>query len=188
MLPNQCDIFNDFQCSNLYWWKKKIKMVAYCGWVLNGGKSQVSVYIHLFTNFHSDIPSQIFYMNYQEQIWTDPAGVVERRNYGNGESMSGIIAPTGAFSIRLQFTFFNTELGYDFVTIKSCTAIDCFQNSLLSSNSGSTVPAPVTSDTGVMMIQWRSDASVTYSGWAATWSSVLIGIFVYIEWMWFHLV
>jgi hypothetical protein len=114
-------------------------------------------------------------MTSQQQIWNSPAGVVERRNYDNMETMSGIIAPTGATSIRLQFTSFSTESGYDLVTVTSCISIDCLHGRVLGSYSGWKDSTPVISDTGVMLIQWRTDGSVTSSGWSATWVSDFAG-------------
>jgi hypothetical protein len=112
-------------------------------------------------------------MSSQRQTWTNAAGSVQRMPYSNNEAMSGIIAPTGATSITLQFTLFVTEAGYDFVVLSSCTAIDCSQKSEIGKFSGNTIPSPVTSNTGVMLIEWTSDFSnVVYtSGWSATWTS-----------------
>jgi hypothetical protein len=117
----------------------------------------------------------MFSLSSQQQVWTQSLGGVYRTNYANAEVMSGIIAPTGAMSITLQFTAFATEQGYDFVTLKSCTAIDCLQSSELGRFSGSTIPSPVTSNTGFMMIQWSSDYSVIASGWSAIWNSEIGG-------------
>jgi hypothetical protein len=88
--------------------------------------------------------------------------------------MSGVIAPEGALLITLRFTAFQTEKNYDFVTIKSCTAIDCLQSRVLGRYSGSGIPSPVTSNTGILMILWESDSSVTEYGWSAIWNSTLM--------------
>jgi hypothetical protein len=115
----------------------------------------------------------MFSLSSQLQVWTQSSGGVNRIDYANSEVMSGIIAPTGALSITLQFTTFETEETYDFVLLKSCTAIDCVQSSVLGRFSGSTIPSPVTSNTGFMMIQWNSDSMVTAPGWSALWNSVI---------------
>ncbi len=74
--------------------------------------------------------------------------------------MAGIIAPTGAASITLTYTEFNTELNHDKLTVLGCVAYDCTQTAiLLDAYSGTVVPSPVTSNTGVMLIIWRSDSS-----------------------------
>jgi hypothetical protein len=118
----------------------------------------------------------MFSLSSQQQVWTQSLGGVYRTNYANSEAMSGIIAPTGALSITLQFTDFLTESNYDFVILKSCTAIDCVQSSELGRFSGSTIPSQVTSNTGFMMVQWISDFSVTASGWSAIWNSVIAAL------------
>jgi hypothetical protein len=125
------------------------------------------------------VSSQTVLMSSQQQIWTSSVGSVERRNYNNNEIMSGIIAPTTAGSVTLRFTFFDTEVGYDFVTIKSCTAIDCQQSTELGKYSGSTIPGPLTSNTGILLIEWKSDVIVTASGWSASWMSSTVAGMVF---------
>jgi hypothetical protein len=113
-------------------------------------------------------------MSSEQQNWTSLAGAVQRNDYDNSEIMSAIIAPPGASSVTLQFMTFETEEECDFVIISSCTAADnCSQSSELGKYSGSTIPEPVTSDTGIMLIQWETDGSVVYSGWSANWSSLV---------------
>ena len=66
--------------------------------------------------------------------------------------MAGIIAPTGASSITLTFTAFDTELNYDKLTVLGCVTYDCSQTAiLLDAYSGSVIPSPVTSSTGIML-------------------------------------
>ena len=131
----------------------------------------------LLNDVSSVFPNATVFMDIKQETWTSPAGSVERRDYLDNEDMAGIIAPTGASSITLTFTFFSTEAQYDTVTILSCIAIDCLEGSELGPYSGwSTMPSPVTSNTGIMKIQWRSDRSMHYSGWSATWSSTLRGM------------
>jgi hypothetical protein len=110
-------------------------------------------------------------MSSKQQIWTSSAGALQRKPYGNGESMSAIIAPPGASSVTLRFTSLDTEKCCDFVTIKSCTAANCLQSSNLGKYSGSTIPSQVTSDTGILLIQWESDCRRVYSGWSVSWSA-----------------
>ncbi len=100
---------------------------------------------------------------------------MKKVDYGNSENMSAIIAPSGASSVELNFNTFLTEKNYDFLTVRSCTAVDCVQTSLLGRFSGSTIPGLLTSGTGIMLIQWTTDELTTYSGWSASWSSVIVG-------------
>ncbi len=124
------------------------------------------------SNLHN---SEVFHLNDQQQVWTRPAGVVSKVDYGNSENMLAVIAPSGASSVSLQFIDFHTEQNYDFLTVRSCTAVDCVQTSLLGRFSGSTIPGLLTSGTGIMLIQWTTDEITTYSGWSASWSSVIVG-------------
>jgi hypothetical protein len=114
-------------------------------------------------------------VNGQQQLWTRPAGIVRKVDYGNLENMSAVLAPAGAISVTLQFTAFHTEQNYDFLSVRSCTAVECAQTSLLGRYSGSTIPGPLTSSTGIMLIQWTSDEENSDSGWSAAWSSVVVG-------------
>ncbi len=107
-----------------------------------------------------------------QPTWICASGSVSRLNYANYETLSGVIAPAGASSATLTFTAFSTELGYDKLTVWRCTTMACTLGSkLLDGYSGSTIPNPVTSNTGFMLLQWSSDSLITYSGWSATWSS-----------------
>ncbi len=126
------------------------------------------------------MPSQTIVLSILQPVATSSAtsGSVQRTSYGNNEAMSATIAPTGAASVTLQFITISTESGYDLVTVKSCTAIGCSQTSELGRYSGTTIPSPVTSNTGIMLIQWTSDSATSSSGWSATWSSTRAGFVV----------
>ena len=109
--------------------------------------------------------------NLPPPAWVCTTGNVSRLNYGNSEDMKGIIAPTGAVSVTLTFSAFNTELAFDKLTVFSCVTIDCAQTSvLLDEHYGSVVPSRLTSNTGIMLIMSHSDASPTRSCWSATWN------------------
>ena len=87
--------------------------------------------------------------------------------------MSGLIAPTGAISIILTFTAFDTEARFDILTVESCTTHSCAQRTtLLSAHSGPEFPGPIVSNTGFMLIRLVSEQSVTDFGWSAAWSSL----------------
>jgi hypothetical protein len=113
----------------------------------------------------------VYYMTSQRQTWTSSAGSVERKNYNSNEAMSGIVAPTGASVVTLMFSTFFTESGYDFVTVKSCATISCLSGvTQLGKFSGPSIPGPVVSNTGIMLIEWTSDGAIQYSGWSAIWA------------------
>jgi hypothetical protein len=102
--------------------------------------------------------------------WSCTSGQISRNNYANSESMSGVIISPGR-PLNLTFTAFQTEGNYDVVTVKRCSSADCSQTTTLMVNSGTSLPRPVVSDTGIMLVEWRSDSSVTYAGWSALWTS-----------------
>jgi hypothetical protein len=87
-----------------------------------------------------------------------------------------IIAPPGAGTVTLTFVSLSTERNYDFVRVFSCATANCvgpYEILELSDSpfSGSTIPGPVTSSTGVMMITLTSDSSVENSGFSITYTS-----------------
>ncbi|MEI6487503.1 MAG: PKD domain-containing protein [Bacteroidota bacterium] len=94
-----------------------------------------------------------------------PAG-----SYQNNENCSLLIDPGCALSITLSFSQFNTEGGFDYLSVYDGTNVSA---PLLYNGAGSTLPPNLTASSGTMFINWYSDVSVTYSGWAATWTSVL---------------
>ncbi len=116
----------------------------------------------------------LLFENNERQFWDSSAGFIARLGYDTNEIMSGIIAPgpPGVGFITLRFDNFDTEEGYDFVTIKSCRTIECNEEETieLGSFSGSDIPSPVTSNTGFMLIEWISDDEVTRTGWSAHWT------------------
>jgi hypothetical protein len=87
-------------------------------------------------------------------IWTCSSGSVQRLNYLNSETMSGLIAPTGKSTVTLTFTAFITEPYFDRLTVSSCTTVACTETTiLLDQYSGSSVPSPLTSSTGFMLLE-----------------------------------
>lgn len=70
--------------------------------------------------------------------------------------------------ITLTFTAFNTESGYDFLTIYDGT--NDTAPILLNNYSGTTIPNPVTSSGNNLYIKFISDESVNRLGWEASWS------------------
>ena len=73
--------------------------------------------------------------------------------------------------VRLTFTHFETESGYDFVNIFDGVGIG---GTLLWSGSGTSMPPIITSSTGSLTIQFTSDHSQVRKGFRALISNVLI--------------
>jgi hypothetical protein len=92
-------------------------------------------------------------------------------NYNNLINCKWQIMPTGAGSVTLHFTSFNTELNNDKVKVT-----DLVNGTILGIFSGTTIPADVTSPSGQMYIQFTTNATITAAGWSATYNSTVSGI------------
>ena len=97
-----------------------------------------------FTTSHGSVTSPNFPNNYPENV-----------------SRTYCIIPSDATPATLTFTNFDTEAGFDFVTLKD------EMGRVLSSTSGTTRPADVTGST--IVIKFTSDFIINRPGWRATW-------------------
>lgn len=89
-------------------------------------------------------------------------------NYLNNMSCSKLIQPTGAESITLNFTAFNTESGYDFVRVYDGPTSS---SPLLGTFSGTSLPPTIKSTGGTMLVTFTTDGGVVASGWSASYTS-----------------
>jgi hypothetical protein len=89
-------------------------------------------------------------------------------NYTDDERILTLIHPAGATSITLNFTSFNIELNWDhlFIYDGATTAAP-----LIGEYTGTAGPGIVTSSSGSLLIEFRSDCSTTAPGWVANWTS-----------------
>lgn len=89
-------------------------------------------------------------------------------NYADDERTLTLIQPSGATSITLNFTSFDTELNWDhlFIYDGATTAAP-----LIGKYSGTTGPGTITSNGGALLLEFRSDCNTTSTGWAASWTS-----------------
>jgi len=90
---------------------------------------------------------------------------------------SWIIAPPGAVSVTLTFTAFDTQAGLDLIRVFSCPDSRCSLASEVSGSpfSGSSVPGPVVSSTGVMKVTMTSGASFSsLNGFAGVYTSQVV--------------
>ena len=106
---------------------------------------------------------------------TDSTGTLYDSGGPNGsyldfEDCTLLVAPPCALSITITFSAFNTESCCDPLKIYDGQTVAA---PLVLTNQGSTIPAPVTCTSGYMLIVWHSDLSITSTGYAATWSSVI---------------
>lgn len=101
--------------------------------------------------------------------FTDGSGSA---NYGNNSSCKWVIAPAGATQISLNFTAFETEVTYDIVTIYDGPD-DTYP--VLANWWGNTLPPTISTTAGVgaMCVKFTSDATDTFGGWSANYTSVM---------------
>lgn len=93
-------------------------------------------------------------------------------NYGNSQNFTYTICATGGQCIRVNFTSFNLESGYDFLSIYNGPST---MSPLIGTYTGTTSPGVVTSTTGCLTFVFTSDAIITAPGWSATISCVTCG-------------
>jgi len=89
--------------------------------------------------------------------------------YDNNANCKWLIKPTGAGSVKLTFTAFNTEAGVDLVKIYNGETTSA---PLLATYSGSSIPAAVTANSGKMLVHFTSNASVKKPGFTANYQKL----------------
>jgi len=89
-------------------------------------------------------------------------------NYSDDERSLYLIQPTGASTVTLNFSAFNLENNWDYLIVYdgSTTA-----SPTLATLTGTSIPSPITSTSGNILIEFRSDCATNKGGWALTWSS-----------------
>lgn len=102
--------------------------------------------------------------------FNDGSGV---NQYGNNSDCKWLIQPTGATSITLNFVSFDTEQNYDGVIVYDGVDTSATQLGLFT---GSTIPSPVTSTGGSMLVWFLSDEIIRDVGFSANYSSTSTGI------------
>ncbi len=90
--------------------------------------------------------------------------------YGNNADCKWLIQPSGAASITLTFTSFDTEQNYDGVIVYDGDNTNAPQ---LGSFKGSAIPPSVTSTGGSMLIWFLSDEAIRKNGWSANYTSTI---------------
>jgi len=102
--------------------------------------------------------------------FTDGSG---NEDYDINSDCSWLIQPTGANSVSLSFSSFDTEDFYDYVNIYDGATTS---STLLGSYSGSQIPNTITSSGGVILINFTSDIYVCAAGWSASYTSSITGV------------
>jgi PKD repeat protein len=93
-------------------------------------------------------------------------------SYQNNENFTMTFYPSTPNSmVKMTFTSFNTESGYDYLRIYNGTTTGA---TLIGTYNGTTGPGTVmaTNAAGALTFKFTSDGSQTYAGWAATISCV----------------
>lgn len=87
--------------------------------------------------------------------------------YQSNELCTLLIAPTCAISITMSFVSLSCEPSFDTLYIYDGQTTAAPQIAALSGLN--TFPSPVTATSGYMLCRFKSDGSVTYDGWDASW-------------------
>ncbi|MFK7949399.1 MAG: CUB domain-containing protein [Saprospiraceae bacterium] len=98
-------------------------------------------------------------------VFSDGSGSAD---YQDNANCSWLIQPAGANQVTLTFNNFDTETGYDTVSIYDGVNANA---PLLMTWSGNAIPSAVTSTTGAMFVTFISDGSQTDAGWEASYTS-----------------
>ena len=95
--------------------------------------------------------------------------------YENGSACKWVIAAED--SISLSFKRFDTERGYDHVTINRCESPACLLPHRLARLSGSLISMSkvYTSSSGYLQIVFEANSNVTHAGFEAEWSIPGVG-------------
>ena len=98
-------------------------------------------------------------------------------NYGNNENCQWVLqARGGAGIVSLSFSYFDTESGYDYVTIYECSSSSCSSRQQVARLAGSvSASSSYRSSTGIMQVVFTSDGSVTRGGFQGEWTAGNLG-------------
>jgi len=105
---------------------------------------------------------------YSDTTWgtfSDGPGI-----YKNNEDCWWLLTTLPGIEIQVSFPFFNTESGYDFVSIYRCSSASCSATEQLAHLSGTlSADAVYATSTGFLKVVFTSDTSVTRPGFTGTW-------------------
>ncbi|WP_430405795.1 N-acetylmuramoyl-L-alanine amidase [Fluviicola sp.] len=107
-------------------------------------------------------------LNAASGTFTDTGG--SGANYANDQRYFTLIQPANASSVTLSFSSFSLEANWDYLYI-----YDGATNSapLIGTYTGTSSPGTITSSSGALLIEFRSDCATTAAGWVANWTSVI---------------
>ncbi len=90
-------------------------------------------------------------------------------NYANDERKLWLFSPAATSSVTLNFTSFDVEQDWDNLFIYDGNSTN---SPLIGKYTGTSGPGIVTSTSGNILVEFRSDCATTKPGWAVTYSSV----------------
>jgi len=88
--------------------------------------------------------------------------------YGNDERTLTLIQPSNGGAVTVTFSQYDVENNWDYLYIYDGTSVF---SPLIGYYTGTNSPGTVTSNSGHLLFEFRSDCSTTNPGWAATWTS-----------------
>lgn len=91
-------------------------------------------------------------------------------NYQDDERELWLFQPVAAQSVTLTFSAFNVEANYDYLFIYDGATIT---SPLIGVYTGTNSPGTITSSTGSLLVEFRSDCATVNPGWAVTYTSQL---------------
>lgn len=92
------------------------------------------------------------------------------RNYNDNEDYTYTIAPTGASSLTLTFSSFNTELNYDTLWLYNGPST---ASPLIGAYTGTNSPGTVSSTGSTLTMRFKSDGATVNPGWTAVWNCII---------------
>ena len=103
----------------------------------------------------------------------EPYGHVESEdgNYESNNAYCWLIRPTGRARVHISFRHFQTEPDFDRVYVFDGADVHAPLLSPQSGFSGSTIPAPMTSTQGSVLVMFASDFMVAMKGFTFAWTS-----------------
>ncbi len=107
-------------------------------------------------------------LNTASGTFTDTGG--SGANYSNDQRYFTLIQPANASSVTLNFSSFSLESNWDYLYIYDGATNN---SPLIGTYTGTNSPGTITSSSGALLIEFRSDCATTAAGWAANWTSVI---------------
>ena len=92
-------------------------------------------------------------------------------DYSSNQDCAWVLSGQG---VTIKFTSFDTESGFDYVTVNQCQESSCSSPERLARLSGLQDQQSYTSTTGFLQVIFESDGSVNKAGFVAEWSADLV--------------